>query len=145
MKLVKTIFIMAIAMALIMACTGTVTVDEVADSIPTNLPSSQDHPSSLRGISRFLAQEKPKTLKCWQNPDICLPRGSPGPSCCRNKCVNLITDRGNCGVCGKMCKYTEACCRGECVYLSFDKRHCGRCNNRCAKSDYCIYGMCNYA
>ncbi|XP_077228262.1 uncharacterized protein LOC143861212 [Tasmannia lanceolata] len=145
MKLVKLLFIMAIALALVIASVkATIEVEEVDDEEETvtdlSFPKSQQ--SSLR---RFLAQKKPQSLKCNKNPRICRAKGSAGPDCCKKKCVNLMTDRLNCGVCGKKCEYTETCCRGQCVNLAFDKRHCGRCNNRCGKGDFCTYGLCNYA
>ncbi|KAL5990113.1 hypothetical protein ACLOJK_011010 [Asimina triloba] len=147
MKLAKTIFIiMAIAMALAMACIATATPDhELEDDDEEDSPfyDTDSIPSSLRGLSRFLAE---KELKCHENPAVChTSKRSPGPNCCQKKCVDLKTDNDNCGICEKKCKYTEACCRGQCVNLSFDKRHCGRCNHRCDRGDFCIYGMCNYA
>ncbi|ERN09139.1 hypothetical protein AMTR_s00014p00178050 [Amborella trichopoda] len=100
----------------------------------------------LHGGSRFLAEFNPhKRLKCKHSPDICKVWGSPGPDCCKNKCVDMATNSHNCGQCGHKCKFIQACCRGQCVDLAFDKRHCGRCNNRCTKSVLCIYGLCNYA
>ncbi|RWR97343.1 putative Stigma-specific Stig1 family protein [Cinnamomum micranthum f. kanehirae] len=155
MKLVHTFFILALAMALVMASFGAPMKEEEEEEeeIPlskdvapsTGFSYARDQPSSLRGASRFLDEKKQQRgHKCSKNPKICKLQGSPGPDCCNNKCVNLRTDHQHCGKCGNKCKFTTACCRGECVYLSFDKRHCGRCNNRCKKGIYCIYGLCNY-
>ncbi|PON91273.1 Stigma-specific protein [Trema orientale] len=98
--------------------------------------------TSLRGMSRFLAQQ---SLTCDKFPRVCGLKGSKGPDCCKKKCVNVKTDRLNCGMCGYKCKYTEICCKGKCVNSSFDRRHCGRCNNKCKKGQFCAYGMCDYA
>ncbi|KAA8515531.1 hypothetical protein F0562_018858 [Nyssa sinensis] len=113
-----------------------------ASDIP--LPESQQ-PTSLRGTGRFLAQRSRVTMTCNNYPKICRVKGSPGRNCCNKKCVNLKTDRLNCGKCGKKCKYSDICCKGKCVNPLSDKKHCGSCNNKCKKGTKCIYGMCNYA
>ncbi|OIS99015.1 PREDICTED: stigma-specific STIG1-like protein 1 [Nicotiana attenuata] len=82
---------------------------------------------------------------CDKYPRVCSAKSSPGPDCCRKTCVNVMTDRFNCGRCGKKCRYSEMCCEGWCVNTYFNKRHCGKCNNACKKGSSCSYGMCNYA
>ncbi|CAN4116659.1 unnamed protein product [Withania somnifera] len=84
-------------------------------------------------------------MTCNMNPMICWAKGSPGPFCCKTKCVNVLMDKQNCGFCGNKCKYNEACCKGQCVNTLFHKRHCGSCNNKCQKGSSCAYGMCDYA
>ncbi|KAM2912635.1 hypothetical protein FF1_005249 [Malus domestica] len=118
----------------------------------TTLPETPDEAeatTSLRGVSRFL-YNRHKTIAlpsytCDNFPRICRAKNSLGPDCCKKKCVDVKTDRYNCGICGYRCKYTEICCRGKCVNASFDKRHCGGCNQKCKKGDFCVYGMCHYA
>ncbi|KAL8461480.1 hypothetical protein ACS0TY_032815 [Phlomoides rotata] len=101
---------------------------------------------SLRRISRFLAQQKlPSNYTCNKFPRVCRLVGSSGPDCCKKKCVNVKTDRLNCGMCGYKCKFTEICCGGKCVNASFDRKHCGGCNSKCRKAQLCAYGMCSYA
>nr|POE97319.1 stigma-specific stig1-like protein 3 [Quercus suber] len=57
---------------------------------------------SLRGTSRFLAQKNARVvMTCDKYPRVCRAKGSPGRDCCKKKCVNLLTDRLNCGKCGK--------------------------------------------
>ncbi|XP_030446612.1 stigma-specific STIG1-like protein 1 [Syzygium oleosum] len=107
-----------------------------------------DPATSLRGTGRFLAQATSSraALTCNKYPRICRAKGSPGPDCCKKKCVNVSTDRLNCGMCGHKCKYSEICCKGQCVSPMFDKKHCGGCNNKCKrKGSSCVYGMCSYA
>lgn len=102
--------------------------------------------TSIRGVSRILAQQNLiAKMTCNKFPRICHFKSSPGPDCCHKKCVNVKTDRLNCGMCGYKCKYTEICCRGKCVNASFDKRHYGGCNIKCKKGQFCAYGICGYA
>ncbi|KAK4340553.1 hypothetical protein RND71_039054 [Anisodus tanguticus] len=82
-------------------------------------------------------------MTCNKNP--CWAKGSPGPFCCKKKCVNVLLDKQNCGFCGNKCKYNETCCKGQCVNTLFNKRHCGGCNKKCQKGSSCAYGMCGYA
>nr|XP_043611571.1 stigma-specific STIG1-like protein 1 [Erigeron canadensis] len=97
------------------------------------------------GHGRFLAQQPTGLVKCNINPRLCRAKGSPGPDCCKKKCVNVHTDKQNCGLCGKKCKNMEICCKGSCVNPMVNKRHCGGCNNVCNRGDSCVRGMCSYA
>ncbi|KAI3948890.1 hypothetical protein MKX01_022304 [Papaver californicum] len=134
--------------------------EEASDSSKTSsLPSSPEETESLsststpeaKRINLFLREEvKPRNPRaashCNKNDYVCLAEGSPGSTCCNNKCVDLISDPDNCGACKSKCKfYTETCCNGECVNLSYDKRHCGWCNNKCMTGGFCLYGNCDYA
>ncbi|XP_021294512.1 stigma-specific STIG1-like protein 3 [Herrania umbratica] len=112
----------------------------------TSLADFYEEQTSLRGLSRFLAQQNLKAkATCDKFPRICRLRNSPGPDCCKKRCVNVKTDRMNCGMCGYKCKYGEICCKGQCVNASFDKRDCGGCYKKCKRDEFCVYGMCNYA
>ncbi|XP_013627861.1 PREDICTED: stigma-specific STIG1-like protein 2 [Brassica oleracea var. oleracea] len=107
--------------------------------------------------SRFLAQKdverqelKPRNRnaadRCNKDSDTCSITGANSTmACCSNKCVDLSTDKKNCGACNKKCKFTATCCGGQCVNLAYDKRHCGECFHRCQRGVYCVYGLCNYA
>lgn len=98
-------------------------------------------------VNRFLAEEKnPRAADhCHKDNQVCNLQGT-NSTCCNNKCMDLSTDKKNCGACKNKCKYTETCCRGECVDVTYDKRHCGECNNACSSpGGYCIYGLCDYA
>ncbi|KAF8391573.1 hypothetical protein HHK36_023879 [Tetracentron sinense] len=146
-------FIFAMVMTLVITLTATPTMEEphfevdkdtATDTSDLPLPESLK-PSYLRGTSRFLAQKPRVVMTCDKFPRVCGAKSSPGPDCCKKQCVNVMTDRSNCGMCGRKCKYSEMCCQGECVNPSSDKKHCGKCNNKCKKGSACLYGMCSYA
>jgi hypothetical protein len=107
-------------------------------------PENEETTSSLRGANRFLAQTR-AVMTCDKYPRVCRVIGSPGPDCCKKKCVNVITDRLNCGMCGNKCRYPEICCKGQCVNPMSNKKNCGGCSNKCKKGSTCQYGMCSYA
>ncbi|KAH1065941.1 hypothetical protein J1N35_030928 [Gossypium stocksii] len=106
---------------------------------------SQAEPTSVGIMSRFLAQKPRGMMTCNKYPRVCRAAGSPGPDCCKRKCVNVMWDRFNCGKCGKKCKYSEICCKGKCVNPMSNRLHCGDCYNRCTEGSKCLYGMCSYA
>ncbi|XP_010252476.1 PREDICTED: stigma-specific STIG1-like protein 1 [Nelumbo nucifera] len=158
MKSLQIFLILAMAMALaitlaaapteeeLLSVESVVEEDDTVDTSTLSLPETEQ-PSSLRGTSRFLAQAKARrtVMTCNKFPRVCRAKGSPGPDCCKKKCVNVLTDRLNCGMCGRKCKYSQICCKGECVNPLMDKKHCGQCNNKCKKGSKCVYGMCSYA
>lgn len=108
-------------------------------------PSSENenYSASLRGAKGF--HGRGGVMTCDKYPRVCRVKGSEGPDCCNKRCVNVSTDRNNCGMCGKRCRYSQICCRGKCVNPMFDKHHCGYCDNKCKKGNSCVYGMCSYA
>ncbi|KAK9938594.1 hypothetical protein M0R45_015322 [Rubus argutus] len=120
----------------------------IDDSLNSPENESESNSSFLHGNGRSLRQKmRTRTVRmtCNKFPRICYTKGSPGPHCCKKKCVNVLTDRVNCGKCGKKCKYSEVCCKGKCVNPSFNRSHCGGCNNRCQVGGFCAFGLCNYA
>ncbi|XP_027089545.2 uncharacterized protein [Coffea arabica] len=157
MKCAKILVLLAMVMAMALAITisaaeasrdesflGNKEGSEVADSSEISSPEDEA-PISLRGTNRFLPQKYRAKMTCNNYPRVCHIRGSPGPDCCKKKCVNVLIDRLNCGMCGKKCKYPEICCKGRCVNPLSDRRHCGSCSNKCNKGSFCVYGMCSYA
>ncbi|KAL4563016.1 hypothetical protein LXL04_027047 [Taraxacum kok-saghyz] len=110
----KILITLVILLALVITLSASLIEDDDKDAIPTY--------GSLRGASRFLAQQPRDSLKCNKNPRICRAKGSQGPDCCKKKCVNVKTDKQNCGLCGKKCKNQEICCNGKCVNLMADKQ-----------------------
>jgi hypothetical protein len=83
---------------------------------------------------------------------------------CGNSCVNLFTDKKNCGVCGRTCGSEQICvnarcgpacmesgtslCNDKCVDLDTDMENCGACGTECktflpnAKGSLCTNGVC---
>lgn len=139
------LLVLAMLMALATTHLATPYDDNNEDAAEDALPESEQTPISLRGTSRFLAQKQRAIMTCNKYPRVCRAAGSPGPDCCGKKCVNVMTDKLNCGMCGKKCKYPEICCKGQCVNRLSNKKHCGSCNNKCKKGSSCVYGMCSYA
>ncbi|GLT72411.1 hypothetical protein SLA2020_443490 [Shorea laevis] len=138
------ILIMALAISLSVASHDQEDANETALDLPfTNIGLASN---SLRGAGRFLAQNtRLAAMTCNEYPRVCRAKGSPGPDCCKKKCVKVTTDRLNCGKCGRKCKYSEICCKGQCMNPMTDHKHCGDCNNKCGKGNKCVHGMCNYA
>lgn len=112
------------------------------DDNTTTSVDRRDLLTSLRGRRGFFPRS---AMKCDKYPRVCRARGSPGPDCCKKRCVNVMKDRFNCGKCGRKCKYWQTCCRGRCVNVMSNEKHCGGCNNKCKKGSSCTYGMCSYA
>jgi len=133
MKLLKSLFLVALLMALAITALSATSSDW------------NEEPKSLRGRSRFLSQNGRVALTCEKNPKICLVKGSAGPDCCNNKCVKFSTDRLNCGRCGKKCSFQKICCEGKCVNPNTNEKHCGKCGNKCNAKGSCVFGMCSYA
>ncbi|XAR65676.1 hypothetical protein NMG60_11009862 [Bertholletia excelsa] len=149
-KSLRMLLVFIMLMALAMPLLGEeVSLDEEEDYEALENDDIPYHESqettSLRGASRLLAQTSRANMKCNKYPRICHVKGSPGPDCCKKKCVNVKTDRLNCGYCGHKCKYSEICCKGKCVNPMNDKKNCGSCGTKCKKGNRCVYGMCSYA
>ncbi|KAM4112820.1 hypothetical protein ACJW30_05G169900 [Castanea mollissima] len=108
------------------------------------LPEGEE-PSFLPRRGRFLAQQVKAVRTSEVYPKLCRDKNSSSPNCCNKQCVNLMTNKLNCGECRKKCNYSEMCCLGKCVNPSSDERHCCQCNKKCSKGSSCEYGLCSYA
>ncbi|KAG6776940.1 hypothetical protein POTOM_016731 [Populus tomentosa] len=68
----------------------------------------QETVTSLRGLGRVLAQQNTiANSTCNKLPRICRLKRSPGPDCCNKKCVDVKTDRFNCGMIVMMILFGE--------------------------------------
>ncbi|KAI4307971.1 hypothetical protein L6164_031095 [Bauhinia variegata] len=100
-------------------------------------------PTSSPWLERVMNQRQ---TGCITRPWICGGREFPPRSlCCRNRCVDLRSDRNNCGLCGIRCVFNWQCCRGICTDTKRNPFNCGRCGNVCPNGSFCFYGMCGYA
>jgi hypothetical protein len=78
---------------------------------------------------------------------------------CGDACVDLQSDRLNCGACGAMCPGISVCiagrcrtgtmcppgqfmCASSCVDLQTDAMNCGACGNICSRDTACVSGSC---
>ncbi|XP_021889084.1 stigma-specific STIG1-like protein 1 [Carica papaya] len=122
-------------------------VDSFNNINDSNLDSLDDQePAFFEKTTRILARRnRPAIMTCNNYPKICRLKGSSGSNCCKKRCVNVLTDKLNCGKCGKKCKFSEICCKGKCVNPMFHRKNCGGCSNKCKKGSSCLYGMCSYA
>ncbi|KAK6229755.1 Stigma-specific protein Stig1 - like 8 [Theobroma cacao] len=153
MKFIKLLFVSVLVMVLVLSIAATSSLDQQDDTDNKSAAEEDDNDAEIK--QRFMLDEtegrsllqkkRTRRLTCNKFPRICHARGSPGPQCCKKKCVNILMDRLNCGKCGKKCKYNEICCKGKCVNPSFNRKHCGGCNNRCSNGELCVFGLCNYA
>jgi hypothetical protein len=70
----------------------------------------------------------------------------PGRVQCRGKCVDLKTDRNNCGQCSNVCSEQESCWGGKCCSSSRGEQFCdfgGGSRVCCPPDTYCAYpGLC---
>ncbi|KAK7859909.1 hypothetical protein CFP56_000380 [Quercus suber] len=64
--------------------------------------TKQNNLDSLKPKNRFLFKEQVAFL--LSAPRVCHAKGSPGPNCCKKKCVDVRADKLNYGRCGKKCK-----------------------------------------
>jgi len=86
---------------------------------------------------------------------------SANEAVCAGACANLMSDRDNCGICGKTCgdgmscsqgQCSETCtnaketrCNGTCIDTLADPANCGTCGNACKASQACNAGTCGCA
>ncbi|CAK9327295.1 unnamed protein product [Citrullus colocynthis] len=146
MSLVKLLFAVFLFTSLFSSHAAKDHVDKQSNTLPrmedlitlTSLPGR-------RGFFPYKFRPFQAPMTCDRNIKLCRAKGSPGRNCCQKKCVDLKTDRYNCGKCGKKCKYSQVCCKGKCVNPMFNRKHCGGCNNKCNRGSLCVYGMCGYA
>ena len=79
---------------------------------------------------------------------------------CSNECIDIKTDRNNCGLCGVECSNDKVCndgrcevactdgdtsCYGGCFDLKADPDRCGACDIKCKEGQSCVDGFCGCA
>lgn len=86
---------------------------------------------------------------------ICQAIDCQGLALCRKRCVDIQSDRQNCGACGALCRGETQCLKGRClcptsrmlcgeacVDLQVDEANCGSCGAACAPGQSCTKGKC---
>ncbi|KAK2387190.1 Stigma-specific Stig1 family protein [Trifolium repens] len=114
------------------------------DSTPNVLPQNVTNVSS--SYSPWLKKDmEQRPYGCRRRPWVCSNGEFPPRSmCCRNRCVNVTSDKNNCGFCSIRCPFNWQCCRGFCRDINWSIFNCGRCGHRCPFGEFCFYGMCGY-
>ncbi|KAL2341312.1 hypothetical protein Fmac_009252 [Flemingia macrophylla] len=110
MKSLQILVFLAMLMPLVMADSESTFLTYFKNHNSTKNPatpsSESEELASLRGHRSVRG-----AMTCDKYPRVCRVKGSQGPDCCHKKCVNVSTDRNNCGMCGKRCKYSQVCCK----------------------------------
>ena len=77
-----------------------------------------------------------------------------GTNDCAGTCVDLTTDKANCGACGKACPAALTCtagsccpaptilCGEKCLDPREDDQNCGACGKACTGAEHCAAGTC---
>src|SRR5690606_5735751 len=72
--------------------------------------------------------------------------GGPCPAgqrCCGGECVDINSNVGHCGACGRVCGGSEQCCSGLCTNTQTSVNNCGSCGNVCGDTaNGCTAGSC---
>ena len=76
----------------------------------------------------------------YRNPQCCRSRNN------NRRCFDVGADNDlRCGSCTRSCRPSgRKCCGGVCVNLLSDRSNCGRCGNRCRRNVRCRNGICGY-
>ncbi|KAL1220515.1 Stigma-specific STIG1-like protein 4 [Cardamine amara subsp. amara] len=104
----------------------------------------KDHTKSVTTTNHW-GNNKPKPPMC--KPWICKRSGPPMARmrCCRNQCVDVLSDPNHCRFCFRRCRFGLSCCNGGCVDTNNDPSNCGQCGNKCESGALCEFGLCGYA
>ncbi|KAE9596372.1 hypothetical protein Lal_00048670 [Lupinus albus] len=64
--------------------------------------------------------------------------------CCRNHCVDVTSNKSNCGLCGIRCRFNFKCCNRLCINTNINPFNCGRCGRICPFGRLCLFGLCAF-
>ncbi|KAK7385971.1 hypothetical protein VNO78_31984 [Psophocarpus tetragonolobus] len=93
----------------------------------------------------LMEKDDNEIIGCEGRPEVC-SRGEfpPRSLCCGNRCVDVTSDRDNCGLCEIRCLFTFQCCNRLCINTNLDIFNCGMCGRACAAGRPCILGICAF-
>jgi hypothetical protein len=141
------------ALAYRSACAGVTPTSApvwMSDAIPVTLIAGEPVNATLKlrknGIGNFTAEFDDE-----DSGNVCPPQRFM----CGTSCVDVQSDRNNCGACGVVCTGSTACiagackcsnnrqlCGAQCVDLQSDRNNCGACGKHCPVNAFCSDGMC---
>ncbi|KAJ4976348.1 hypothetical protein NE237_001454 [Protea cynaroides] len=123
-------------------------------ALSLDFPTDTDEDDSKEYVvdtgSRYLLARIRKGAHCnLFNHNICdgipVNNGTGLLHCCKKHCRNILSDKNNCGRCGRKCGFGQRCCHGFCTNVAFNGNHCGKCNRKCLPGIKCEFGSCGYA
>ncbi|CAK9786344.1 unnamed protein product [Cutaneotrichosporon oleaginosum] len=119
-----------------------------------DIRSDKDNCGGCNYLCAWGASCSDSTCKCPPGTSVCDSRIVAPPGWWRGACQDLMSDRFNCGGCGKVCDgncvngVCEKCppgqvrCNSGCVHLQNDNFNCGRCYEWCSEGSNCVNGKC---
>ncbi|CAL0317467.1 unnamed protein product [Lupinus luteus] len=101
--------------------------------------------SSLPEVNEAGAVDQAPPVDCRNRAFAC-SQGEFPPRflCCRNRCVDVTSDRSNCGLCGIRCRFNYKCCNRLCINTNINPLNCGRCGRACPFGRFCLFGLCAF-
>jgi hypothetical protein len=137
-------------------------VDRSVDDTPgpQDVPAASDVPATADapGVDVVASDDVPisaDVVDAPPPPDDVQGCGGAGPCaigtlCCGGRCIDVQSDRTNCGVCGNTCAGSQQCCAGACQDTASSATHCGACNTVCefvnatpsCRAGQCAIGRC---
>ncbi|MEW5896558.1 MAG: hypothetical protein AB1668_02605 [Nanoarchaeota archaeon] len=137
-------------------CTAQATCnDNIKNQDETDVDCGSSCPSKCAVGKSCNAGSDCSSGKCTNN--VCEAVCAPGLTLCNGQCVNLQTDKDNCGSCGTVCSNGQVCsngactlscspgqtlCANTCVDLKTDESNCGSCGTVCPKDNECTESKC---
>jgi hypothetical protein len=109
-----------------------------ANGCETNLTNNTSHCNACGAAC-------PANFACQAGRCVCDANSdcASGQNCCGGSCIDIRSDRNNCGACGNVCASGQTCCSGTCRNLTNDFNNCGSCGRSCgSNSNRCTNSAC---